>query len=192
MTWFSTLPIIGNCRLGNRQGHHSLESWEGVKSIPRSTTYHESSLPGVLGGGEIQVVPRSTTYHESSLPGESWEGWNPYPGAPPTMSHHSLESPGRGEIHTQEHHLPWDCSWRYGDPSPRSFCLRIIYNGSTLQAPPSRLLCHTGWGVPIITQILHTYPFTDFRPETGYTFLPLSGAGNQKSIPWYFQKISNW
>ena len=34
--------IIGNCRLGNEQGRHSLErpSWEGVKSIPRCTTYH--------------------------------------------------------------------------------------------------------------------------------------------------------
>ena len=46
--------IIENCRLGNWQGRHSMEgpiymgksltggSWEGVKSIPRCTTYHET------------------------------------------------------------------------------------------------------------------------------------------------------
>ena len=39
--------IIGNCRLGNGQGHHSLE---GVKFIPRHTTYHRT-----VGGWETPV-----------------------------------------------------------------------------------------------------------------------------------------
>ena len=40
--WVDFIPnvvIFRNCRLGNVQGHHSVE---GVKSIPRGTTYHRT------------------------------------------------------------------------------------------------------------------------------------------------------
>ena len=44
-----------------------------------------------------------------------------------------------------------------------------------LQVPPSRFLRHVGWGLSIITQILHRYPFTRYLSRSRYA-LPLSVA----------------
>ena len=86
------IAIIGNCRLGNRQGRHSLEG---------------------------------------------------------------------GEINTQAHYLPRD--WHQSKDS------RFVWGSFFTEHPPG-LLQHAGWGVSIITQILHGYPLLDLLPEAGYIF----------------------
>ena len=81
----------------------------------------------------------------SSLPGGSWEVMKSIPNR---TTYHGTVGCRRFQSYS--------CS---RPPPPEDNLLR-----TTLQAPPSRLLRHTGWVVPIITQILHGYPFT--RPPS--------------------------
>ena len=79
----------------------------------------------------------------------TWEGLNLCPGAPPTTVLGCMETPLQVLL----------------------FCLRIIYNG-----PPSRphqvVFYDMQWGVFIITQILHRYPFTTPPSRSRAYFCP--------------------
>ena len=80
-----------------------------LKEQPEDNRYTSKRICKRYHYWELQTRTRPG----SSLPGGSWEEWNPFPDAPPTTGRHSLEGPGRSEIHSQMHHLPQDVTpWR--------------------------------------------------------------------------------